>query len=157
MRGHRRITSGAVSALIISTLGFQLAIGFGDLGSYAWPLISYDMYATPRFDGDRIEHYTVAAVLADETRVPVGRRDVGLNVFEYRNHVVGPVRRGDVEALAPVIAAFCNGTGGSLVRLEVLDSGVAISRTGPVLGLEPALVAGIDVGCEGGPGGGTGS
>jgi hypothetical protein len=52
-----------------------------------------------------------------------------------------------VAKLASTIGHYCDESKGAVTRLEVLDSGVAISVHGPI-NLEPDLVAAMDVTCE---------
>jgi hypothetical protein len=49
--------------------------------------------------------------------------------------------------LAPTIDHYCNDSKGALTRLEVWDSGVAISAAGAI-NVEPELIAAMDVACK---------
>jgi hypothetical protein len=80
--------------------------------------------------------------------VRVDPEELGMRFWIFRMNVITPIEKGSVEKLAPLIARYCEQSQGRLVRLEVVDQGVALSRNGPVFGLEPQLYAAADVSCE---------
>lgn len=138
----------AISALIVLILGAQLVAGFVVTGPRGWPIINYPMYKNARFDGDRLDHrFQVDAVLADGTRLNIDPDELGMSFWLFQHNVVIPVQQGKREALAPTLERYCERSEARLRRLEVLDSGVAISAAGPVVGLERELLGAIDVAC----------
>jgi hypothetical protein len=58
------------------------------------------------------------------------------------------VRSDQVERLTAIIDRYCDQSKGALARLEVFDTGHAISAQGLVADLEPQVVAVVNVSCE---------
>jgi hypothetical protein len=138
----------AVSAAIVVILGTQFVAGLVDPGRRTWPMIAYPMYRTAHYDGDRFDEYEVYAVLKDGTKLPIDRDDLGMSWWLFRNNVVRDIQSGQVEGLTAMIDRYCDESKGALARLEVSDTGLAISAQGLVTGLEPQVVAGLNVACE---------
>ena len=143
----RETAFAAISAVIVAILGSQLVAGFVDTGRWGWPIIAYPMYKTAHFDGERLDDYEVAAVLADGSRLRVDPEELGMSFWTFRQNVAMKIERGRLEALAPTIERYCERSQRSLKRLELVDTGTAISASGLIQGLEPKVAAAIDVVC----------
>jgi hypothetical protein len=138
----------SVSAIIVVILATQAFAGFVNTGRWGWPMIAYPMYSTAHFEGERLNHdLTAHAVLADSTRVPMGRDDVDMAFWIYWYNVVQAIRQGDLTRLEPVLRRYCQEFDNQVVRFVVEDSGVAIGRDGPVEGLPPETIYETDVTC----------
>lgn len=112
-------------------------------------MIAYPMYDRAHHDGDRLDEFKVYAVLKDETKLPIDRDNLGMSWWIFRRNVVKPVLSNQVERLTAIIDRFCKQSQGTLARLEVSDTGLAISAQGLVNGLKPQVVGGVAVTCEG--------
>jgi hypothetical protein len=176
----RQTAFKAVSVVVVAILGTQFALLFFEPRQRGWPMVTYPMYASARYDGDRFDDFKAYAVLKDGTKVEVDPGELGMPYWIFHKNVLLPLlskdgdrerngvarsfhalvqpASGDVPVsearqgrstakLAPTIARYCNLSNGAMTRLEVLDSGVAISALGPV-NLEPEVVAAMDVNCD---------
>ena len=138
----------AVSAVIVVILGCQLVVGFVNTGRWGWPMVAYTMYSQAHYDGDRLDEYEVHAVLKDGTKLLIDRDDLGMSYWIFRANVVRGLRSDQLERLTAMMDRYCDQSKGAVARLEVSDTGHAISAKGLVADLEPQVVAAVNVTCE---------
>jgi hypothetical protein len=142
-------TKVLISAVIVVILGTQAVVGFLDTGKWGWPILAYPMYKKVFFEGDRLNHdVNVYALLSDGTRTEIKRDDLGMSFWIFWYNVVGPIGQGRGELLAPLVQQYCRESDNQLIKFQVEDKGVAISRDGPVEGLPPQLVSEMGVSCK---------
>jgi hypothetical protein len=135
--------------VIVVILGTQAVVGFLDTGKWGWPMLAYPMYKKAFFEGDRLNHdVNVYALLSDGTRTEIKRDDLGMSFWIFHYNVVGPIGQGRSEPLAPLVQRYCRESDNQLIKFQVEDKGVAISRDGPVEGLLPQLVSEMGVSCK---------
>jgi hypothetical protein len=128
-------------------------------------LNNFKVYAVVR-DGTKIEvdpgelgmgywhfHYNVVTPVLVTSgyyqRTTAARRSRAQNAPSSDNGSLSAARRATLIAkLAPTIDHYCDESKGAVTRLQVSDSGMAISAQGPITNLEPDVVAAIEVACE---------
>jgi hypothetical protein len=91
---------------------------------------------------------TVYAILRDSQRVPLTRDQLGMDFWAFFYNVVAPIKNANYKSLRPFAGLMCARFEGEIVALEVRDLGVAISRNGPVFGLDPVVLATADIACQ---------
>lgn len=131
--------------IILASQTFASVVGTGRL---TWPIISYPMYARAHFEGDRLDHgHAAYAVLADGSRIPIDPAELDMSFWTFQSTVVKPVRLGNLDRLAPILARYCTQHDAQIVRVEIDDLGVAIGHDGVVTGLPPETMYAADVTC----------
>jgi hypothetical protein len=81
----------AVSAVIVVILGTQFGLLFIETRQYAWPMVTYPMYSTARYDGDRFDDFKVYAALKDGTKVEVDPGELGMRYWIFQKNVLNPL------------------------------------------------------------------
>jgi hypothetical protein len=61
--------------------------------------------------------------------------------------MVDGVMQGKRDSVQPLVTAHCERTGEQVVAVRIQDIGVALSRDGPVHGLEPKSLATMTISC----------
>ena len=140
----------AVSGFIVVILGLQAYATTFTAYLKSWPLISYPMYSSAHYDGERLDHaYDTYAVLDNLDEVKIAPDDVHMMFWAFHNKIFLTLRKQKVEELAPVINDLCEKYDDRVIALTVRDLGIAISRDGPVEGLPPAEFGRVNVTCDG--------
>jgi hypothetical protein len=143
-----RASMNFCSVVIFTVLAIQLVVGFVDTGRWGWPFIAYPMYKTAHYDGERLDHdRAVYAILRDSQRVQLTREQLGMDFWMFYYNVVVPIVSAR-HRLRSFAGLMCARFEGALVALEVTDVGVAISRDGPVIGLDPVVLATASIACQ---------
>ena len=118
--------SGFVPIILIA----QLIASFGHSDRF-FPFLWYPMYATPRYDGDRlvVRHF-LFAITADGRRHRVLPEDLNIDFWRFERLVIPAIKKREWERLAtplPQIRLLHP----HVVRLEVEDYPLVITRHGP--------------------------
>jgi hypothetical protein len=148
-RLQERLGIPFVSGVIVVVLGTQFVAGLVDTGRWGWPIIAYPMYQTPHYENDRVLHdVSVYAELDGGTRSPIKREQLGMQFWVFDKNVVEPIRTNDRALLNPLVDRLCAESESRLRRLVYEDLGVAVTRAGPVFGLEPIKLGSLEVTCQ---------
>lgn len=142
-----------VSTVVLIVLPTQLIASLIDTGRWGWPFITYPMYANAHYEGERLKYDVRAfAVLEDSSRIEIKREQLNMRqrwqFYLFQKHVWFPIRDGDKELLEPLIRKYCDLSNGKLVRLELEDLGIAVTKEGPVSGLKPNVFSPLNVSCD---------
>jgi len=142
-----RYLKGLISFIVLAILITQFFVNLIDTGRWGWPFITYPMYANSHQEGERVIYDVKAfAVYEDLTRNEIKRSELGMNIFLFQKHVWYPIENADIVSLQPLINRYCESTDNKLIRFELEDLGVAVSRNGPV-SVEPQIISSLDVSC----------
>jgi len=143
----QRYGARIITLFIVFVLAVQFAIGL-TLKHRLWPFIPYPMYHPVRVDGQRLHHlFNVYGVLKDSSKIVLKADDVNMGYWHFRKNIERGIRNGDARKIQPAVEWLCAQSGGELASLRIEDLGIAISRDGPVYGLEPNVVASFDISC----------
>jgi len=143
----QRYGARIVTLFIVFVLAVQFVIGLTPK-QRLWPFVPYRMYHPVKVDGQRLGHlFKVYGVLEDSSKIALTADDLSMTYWLFRKNVERGIRNGDARKMQPAIDWLCAQTGGELVSLQIEDLGIAISRDGPVYGLEPNVEASLDVSC----------
>jgi len=123
-----------ISLVILGFLGLHLAAGFSGnwrFGSYYWPFLSYPLYHTPHYEGERIKTRTpIIGTWEDGTAVPITRQDLGLNHFRFEWGFVGAVHSEDREKLKVYWDMYRKRKGKRLAALRLENFPMIVTREG---------------------------
>jgi len=144
----QRLTHHAISGVIVVILGTQTVVTIGGLGEKGWPIITYGMYSTPHYEGERLDHgYVVSAVLEDSSEIDIDPDEIGMGFWLFHINVFAPIIRNARDVLTPTVRDFCRRWDNRIVALRARDLGVAITRQGVIEDLPPMELGRIDVTC----------
>lgn len=145
-----RLYRAFASLVIVTILGVQFVGGFGFRRAEFWPFLTYPMYASPRYDGDRFDEYQLFAETEDGERIALNAREFGYSYWLFRENAHAEVLRGRVPHA--VLAEACARHGGGIRDLVLEDMGYFITRDGPVTGT-PEELRRVSVSCPEGEAG----
>ena len=144
---QQRYGARIITLFIVFVLAVQFVIGLTP-NHRLWPFIPYPMYHPVRVDGQRLHHlFNVYGVFEDSSKVALKADDLDMTYWLFRKNIQRGIKNGDARKTQPAVDWLCAQSGGALVSLQIEDLGIAISRDGPVYGLEPNVVASFDVSC----------
>jgi hypothetical protein len=143
----QRYGARLVTLFIVFVLAVQFVIGLTPK-QRLWPFLPYRMYHQVKVDGQRLGHlFNVYGVLKDSSKIALNADDLDMTYWFFRKNVQRGIRNGDARKTQSAIEWLCAQSGGELASLQIEDLGIAISRDGPVYGLEPNVEASLDVSC----------
>jgi hypothetical protein len=145
---RKSLTHYAISGVVVVILGTQTVVSIVGMGGAGWPMISYGMYTSLHYDGERLDHdYLVSAVLEDSSEIEINRDEIGMVFGPFQYNVFLPIKRNDRDALAPIVRDLCRRWNNRIVALRARDLGFAITRQGVIDGLPPVELGRVDVTC----------
>lgn len=137
-----------ISLFITACLVIQAVVSSGkSLGPfehspYQWPFIDYPMYSLAHYEGDEVSRLVLIGIRADSTKIAIEPEDLGLTFFPYLRGPVWAVRNSKRSAAILYRDIFADRNGVEVVRFEVLDRPVVITRDGYLPG-PPKTVASL--------------
>lgn len=143
------IAKAGISALLLIVLGTQFVVGFTYHAGTRWPFISYPMYSGAKYDGDRLNDFTVRVFLDDsESYEIVSSEDMGLGYWIFRKNIILPIRKEDELNRKNLNIKFCpKYPGAKNIKVELYDIGAFISKSGLYFD-EPKFVARKEINCR---------
>lgn len=155
----RRLATVVICAVLLIQAGAVV----GRVDSDGFPFVDYPMYSSARYEGDRMDDFTVYATLSDGRRERVTREDIYLDDFQYlkwagaiRRHPRPPyqsgsgishrikaalgLRRPDIDLVRALVERYEQRKGVQVVRLEVESGMVTVTRTGMGRASEPLVL-----------------
>jgi hypothetical protein len=136
-----------VSCVIVAVLGLQTFASFVNPGRWGWPFLAYPMYKTAHYEGERILYGVEVYVVREDSSESLMSAE-GIPFWIFWHKMVDGVMHGKRDSVQPLVAAYCERTGEQVVAVRIQDIGVALSRDGPVRGLEPETLATMTIGCS---------
>jgi hypothetical protein len=122
-----------VSAFICAILLGQFLIGFGYHGGRSFPILSYPMFSRPHFEGERLNNYLIYASADGGPEQAYGPERLEIGYTLYQAMIAGPlVRNRPTDMLRHLAASVCESQAAEVVTLNAYDSGIHITRAGPV-------------------------
>ena len=143
----QRYGARIVTLFIVFALAVQFVIGLTPK-QRLWPFLPYRMYHQVKVDGQRLHHqYDVYGVFEDSSKIALTADALGMTFWLFRKNIERGIKNGDARKTQSAVDWLCAQSDGALVSLQIEDLGIAISRDGPVYGLEPKIEASFDVSC----------
>jgi hypothetical protein len=122
-----------VSAFICVILLGQFLIGFSYHGGQSFPILSYPMFSWPHYDGERLNNYLVYASADGGPEQAYGPERLEIGYTIYQKVIASAVVQGrTTDVLKSIAASVCETQAAEVVTLNAYDSGVHITRAGPV-------------------------
>ena len=138
MRG--RVYELLVSAGVVAILGAQFTTLLATallkpVGEWFWPISDYPMYASPGYEGDRVDSENLLFVVLDDARIrAISRQELGVSVFRYSYLTSNMVRRPTPVGAAPLLTLLKERgllkDGARIREIVVKSSGRVITREG---------------------------
>ena len=143
----QRYGARIVTLFIVFVLAVQFVVGLTPK-QRLWPFLPYRMYHQVKVDGQRLGHlFDVYGVLKDSSKIALTADNLNMTYWTFRKNVQRGIKNGDARKTQSAVDWLCAQSDGALAALQIEDMGIAISRDGPVYGLEPNVVASFDVSC----------